>query len=215
VWAHGVARRTTGLRAGAGLIVSVEGSIGAGKSTTAKYLADRLSWGTLQEETTRHPFLADFYTDPTRYAIETELGFVLLHYHQVKVLDLSNNWVADFSPGKDLVFGRMNLQGRELDLFHHVYQALTDTVVKPDLAIFLDLPLAVLQRRIASRGRPYELGITSDYLVELRKHYLSELELLATRVRVLALDGEETRAAVGDKAHEIVSEVLFGQERLL
>jgi deoxyguanosine kinase len=195
--------------------VSIEGSIGAGKSTTAKFVADRLGWGVAHEETTKHPFLADFYNDPGRYAIETEIGFILLHYHQLKLLPTDENFVADFSPGKDLVFARMNLRASELELFEQVYAALPGAMGKPALAVFIDLPLGVLQQRIADRGRPYEIGVTANYLLSLRSHYLENLHELGERVETLRLTGAESRDAVAAQVHDIVRQALFGESRLL
>lgn len=178
-------------------------------------MASKLGWRPLHEETTRHPFLAEFYSDPARYALETELGFVLIHYHQMKTLDARDHWVADYSPGKDMVFGRMNLRGPDWDLFEHNYNALAREVAQPDLAIFLDLPLSALQQRIAARGRPYELGVTAEYLNDLRDHYMQFMSLLGVQSIVLQLSGDESFETVGDRSHEIISEVLFGQARLL
>jgi len=197
------------------MLVSIEGSIGAGKSTTAKHLAQLLAWSVIQEETTKHPFLADFYTDPSRYAIETELGFVLLHYHQVKVLSPDDHRVADFAPSKDLVFARMNLVDQDLALFEHVYSRLWASVPRPRLTVFIDLPIDVLQARIAARGRSYELGITTEYLSSLREHYLANLSELGERVEVLVLTGAESREAVAGQVHALLRETVFGEERLL
>src|SRR5437868_13596357 len=105
-------------------MIAIEGCIGSGKSTTARLVAEALGWNTLLEKTKLHPFLEDFYTDPDKYAIETELNFVLLHYNQLHPLDHSQSVVSDFSPAKDLIFARMNLRGPDLALFEHVYRAL-------------------------------------------------------------------------------------------
>ena len=59
---------------------------------------------------------ADFYADIEKYKLETELGFVLLHYHQLHAHGDDLNTVTDFSPGKDLIFALMNLEGDDLDL---------------------------------------------------------------------------------------------------
>src|ERR1700719_2124486 len=86
------------------MVISIEGCIGSGKSTTARLVAERLRYSVLLEETANHPFLADFYSQPAFFALETELAFVLLHYHQFKEVGPGSGLVADFSLGKDLVF---------------------------------------------------------------------------------------------------------------
>ncbi len=180
------------------MIVAIEGCIGSGKSTTARMLADHLSCGVLLEQTADHPFLAEFYSEPSQNALETELGFVLLHYHRLKSAQAEQRLVTDFSPGKDLVFGKMNLQGTDFELFNHVYRALTDRLNKPRVAIYLDLPLELLMERIRKRGRPYEQGIPKSYLEGLRESYFANLSELGQTVRVVKVEaGESVQAVFG------------------
>src|SRR4051794_32043403 len=102
-------------------MISVEGCIGAGKSTTARLVAESLGWGAVLEQTSAHPFLDAFYSDTALYALETELAFVLVHYHQLHPLGRSARFVSDFSPVKDLVFAEMNLPSRDLTTFMQLY----------------------------------------------------------------------------------------------
>jgi deoxyguanosine kinase len=188
------------------VIVAIEGCIGSGKSTTARMLADHLSCGVLLEHTADHPFLAEFYLEPSQNALETELGFVLLHYHRLKAAQADQRLVTDFSPGKDLVFGKMNLQGADFELFDHVYRALTNRLNKPSVAIYLDLPLELLMERIRKRGRPYEQGIPGSYLEGLRESYFANLSELAQTVRVV-------RVQAGDSVQTVFRKVLDAAER--
>ena len=118
-------------------MIAIEGCIGSGKSTTARLVAEAIGWKTVLERTDVHPFLSDFYTNPSKYAIETELNFVLLHYNQLHPLGQGQYIVTDFSPAKDLIFARMNLQEPDLSLFEHVYEGLIGKISMPDLVVFL------------------------------------------------------------------------------
>src|SRR5438552_1429890 len=120
--------------------VAIEGGIATGKTMAPTLVAEQLGWSPVVEQTARHPFLADFYADMDRYKLETELGFVLLHYHQLHVLDNGVNVVADFSQGKDLIFARINLEGEDLELFELLYKRLSGRLDFPELTIVLDLP---------------------------------------------------------------------------
>ncbi len=183
------------------MIVAIEGCIASGKSTTARFVAEALRWPVVLEQTNLHPFLADFYADPHRSALETELCFVLLHYHQLHPLDPRNAVVTDFSPAKDLIFARMNLSGDDLVLFEHVYTNLAREVQTPRLSIFLDLPIDELMRRIKKRGRPYEMGVSPAYVNRLREFYCAGLDQLGEDVRIVKL-------ACGEDPHAVASKVL-------
>jgi len=51
--------------------IAVEGPIGAGKTSLARRLADRLGAELLLERPGENPFLARFYQDMARYALPT------------------------------------------------------------------------------------------------------------------------------------------------
>jgi deoxyadenosine/deoxycytidine kinase len=182
------------------MVISIEGCIGSGKSTTARLVAERLSYSVLLEETANHPFLADFYSQPAFFALETELAFVLLHFHQFKEVGPGSGLVADYSLGKDLVFGKMNLQGRDLLLFEHVFNDLSSRVLMPTVTAFLDLPIDALLSRIQKRGRPYEQGIAPSYIERLRASYFENLQRLGKHVAVVNVDPVDAPEVVAEKA---------------
>lgn len=186
------------------MIVAIEGCIASGKSTTAKLIGERLGWSLVLEETNSHPFLQDFYADPGRYALETELAFALLHYHQLHPLDPQAGLVSDFSPGKDLIFARMNLSGDDLELFEHLYVRLFSRLQKPTLTIFLDLPVEELVRRMRERGRTYEMGIPTEYIQRLREFYKLGMNELGEDVRIVEVAPGESREHLADKVLAII-----------
>ncbi len=87
------------------MIVALEGLPGSGKTTTAKLLAEKRGGSYVHESSAKHPFLEAFYSDIERYKFETELCFVLLHYHQYRDLqrDTQDLVILDYSPIKGLV----------------------------------------------------------------------------------------------------------------
>lgn len=188
------------------MFIAVEGGIGAGKTTTARMLAERLGCELILENTDVHPFLHAFYENPARFALETELGFVLLHYHQLHRVTESSLVVTDFSPVKDLAFARMNLRVEDATLFGHVYERLIGRLPQPALAVFLDLDVDELLARIRRRGRPYELGMTRDYLLGLRGAYGEIFEHLAAHVRVMQVLPTDSRDVVAEKALQAIRE---------
>lgn len=170
------------------MIVSLEGLPGAGKTTTAKLAADALGGEYVHERSAEHPFLEDFYRDIERYTLETELCFVLIHYHQYRDLDCDRVVLLDYSPVKDLVFADLNLRGSDHELFEAVYARTSGSLPAPDVAIFLDLDLDHILQRIRDRGREYECDIDPSYLAGLRDAYGRRHAQLGSRVERLPVD---------------------------
>ncbi|MEA2372170.1 MAG: hypothetical protein QOH12_2564 [Solirubrobacteraceae bacterium] len=181
------------------MIIALEGLPGAGKTTTAKLLAqlrDDVSY--LHERSDEHPFLDAFYRDMERYKFETELCFLLLHYHQYRDIDRVQTVVLDYLPVKDMVFADLNLKGDDHALFDAAYRRTSGSLPTPDVAVFFDLDLELVLRRIARRGREYEAGIDPEYLIALRAAYeyrFIELGQRVERVSVVASDRPEDVAA--------------------
>lgn len=135
-----------------------------------------------------------------RYKLETELCFVLVHYHQYR--DLVEPSVLDYSPVKDRVFADLNLHGRDAELFDAVYACTSGSLPLPDQVVFLDLDHDHLLERISARGREHERDFDPDYLARLRDAYERRFEELGdstARVSVTRSDSpDQVAAAVGD-----------------
>ena len=66
--------------------IVVEGPIGAGKTSLARRLAERLQSETLFEQAEHNPFLSRFYQDPERWAMATQLSFLYQRMDQLAAL---------------------------------------------------------------------------------------------------------------------------------
>jgi deoxyguanosine kinase len=179
--------------------IAIEGCIGAGKSTLARALAKRLDAELLEEATHLHPFLTKFYSDPRKYGLETELNFLLIHYHQLAHQNASC-LITDFTLGKDLVFARMNLSGQDLDCFEALFSSLISRLKPPDEVILLDIPPSVCLARISARAKEAEYQISSEYLAKLRSAYIEGLSLLGKIVRKVEIAADDSPERVLDLA---------------
>ena len=155
--------------------LAIEGPIGVGKTTLAKRMAGDLRAELILEGADDNPFLAKFYEHPERYALATQLYFLLQRAQQlagVRQAALFNEVrVADFMLDKDRLFANLTLEPDEFQLYEQVYNHVIRDYPKPDLVIYLQAPVATLLERIGSRGIAYEQDIDQSYLQRLVELY--------------------------------------------
>src|SRR5205085_2759411 len=66
--------------------IVVEGVIGAGKTSLAHMLQERLQAKLVLEEVEENPFLKDFYKDRERFAFQTQMHFLFSRFQQQRNL---------------------------------------------------------------------------------------------------------------------------------
>ena len=155
--------------------IAVEGPIGAGKTTLARRLAERLDAEAVLEQPGENPFLARFYQDMTRYALPTQLFFLFQRVRQLEPLAQADLFgrpvIADFLIDKDPLFARATLSADELVLYQKIYDAVRPQSPVPDLVIYLQARPATLIERVRKRAAGYERSVGEDYLALLAESY--------------------------------------------
>ena len=155
--------------------ISIEGVIGAGKTSLAKKLAERLESQFIFEEFEKNPFLEKFYGDRKRFAFQTQMFFLINRYEQQKRLnqgDLFSNFiVSDYIFEKDKIFAYLNLNGEELKLYESIFPLLERDLPKPDLVVYLQSSIDRLMLNIKRRGRKIERELSRNYIAELSEAY--------------------------------------------
>src|SRR6187402_3366059 len=141
--------------------IVVEGPIGVGKTSLARRLARSFGSELVLEQDDENPFLERFYRNPRAAAFQTQLYFLFQRARQLQDLRQADLFetvrVADYLLDKDRLFAR-------LTLYEQVYARLAIDAPVPDLVIYLQAPVDVLQSRIARRGVPYEQQMERRYL---------------------------------------------------
>src|SRR4051812_5068949 len=144
--------------------ITIEGNIGAGKTTLAQMLSKRLNARLILEEFADNPFLPKFYENPAQYAFPLELFFMAERYKQLKDLlhttDLFKSaTISDYLFTKCLLFAKVNLPETEFHLYQKLFDIIHQQLIHPDLLIFLHAPVNRLQDNIKKRQRSYEQAI--------------------------------------------------------
>lgn len=155
--------------------IVVEGPIGAGKTSLAKRLAERLQADTLLENAEQNPFLGRFYQQPERWAMATQLSFLFQRMDQLSALapiSDEHRVVSDFMLDKDELFAAQNLSADEFALYERVRTLAQPAALPvPDLVIFLQANTDTLLERIRKRGLDAERRITELYLEQMANRY--------------------------------------------
>jgi deoxyguanosine kinase len=160
--------------------ITIEGNIGAGKTTLSRALADDLDARLILESFETNPFLERFYADRGRYAFQVEMFFLAERYHQLSknlLGDIFHQFtVSDYLFTKSAIFSGVNLEGSEHELFLNLFRIMERFMPKPDLLVYLHLPLPQVETQIKQRGRSYEQAIQRDYLSQIEAAYWQYLK---------------------------------------
>jgi deoxyadenosine/deoxycytidine kinase len=178
------------MSSGSKLHIAIEGCPGVGKTTLATKLAAFRRAALVLEEFEKNPFLGDFYRDPIANAFETEMQFLLVHYHQLKGLARpAAESIIDFTFAKDLIFGDLNLHKEsEKKIFVQLYEFLLTRLTAPDLVIYLKGSNDLIIDRIRRRNRPIEQTIDVEYFKKLKGAYDEAFLRSASNVHVIDAD---------------------------
>ena len=155
--------------------IAIEGVIGAGKTSLAKKIKERLKAELILEQFDVNPFLEKFYGDRKRYAFQTQMFFLINRYKQQQELNQENLFteflVSDYLFEKDRIFAYLNLNGEELKLYESIFPLLSRNLRKPDLVIYLQSGVERLMYNIKKRSRKIERNLTRSYIEELSDAY--------------------------------------------
>jgi deoxyguanosine kinase len=174
--------------------IAIEGAVGAGKSTLARLLAQRLGAHLLLERPQDNPFLERFYADGSRYAFQTQLFFLFQRVEQMREVAQPGMFggpsiVSDFMFDKDALFARLTLSDDEYRLYGQIHAAVAPQVTPPDLVIWLQASPPTLLARVHRRGIRMEQEIGEDYLARIADAYGEHFER-SPALPLLAVDSE-------------------------
>jgi len=191
--------------------ITVEGNIGAGKTTLSHLLAKHYNARLVLEEFADNPFLAKFYEQPQQYAFPVELFFMAERYKQLKDMLHSKDLfqsvtISDYLFTKCLLFAKVNLPEEEFRLYQKLFDIIHQQLLFPTIVIYLHAPVQRLQQNIRKRNRTYELNIPDEYLFNLQETYTSYIK--QHNITTIFIDAANADF-IGNPAHlQVVTDAL-------
>jgi deoxyadenosine/deoxycytidine kinase len=191
--------------------ITIEGNIGAGKTTLAHLLSKHFNARLILEEFADNPFLPKFYENQRQYAFPLELFFMAERYKQLKDLlqtkDMFQNLtISDYLFTKCLLFAKVNLPEEEFLLYQKLFDIINPQLVQPDLLIYLHAPVNKLKENIKKRNRSYEQNIESEYLFTLQETYTQYIK--QHNIKTLFIDASKSDFLGNDEHLKVVIDAL-------
>ena len=191
--------------------ITIEGNIGAGKTTLAQVLSKRLNARLILERFADNPFLPKFYENPGQYAFPLELFFMAERYKQLKELlqteDLFHSvTISDYLFTKCLLFAKVNLGEQEFHLYQKLFDIIHQQLLHPDILIYLHAPVKKLQENIRKRQRKFEQAIPDQYLFNIQETYTSYIK--QHNLKTLIVDASNADFIENENHVEVILDAL-------
>lgn len=161
-------------------IITIAGTVGVGKSTMTKALADALQFKTSLEKVEANPYLENFYADFERWSFHLQIYFLAERFkEQKRIVDYGGGFIQDRSIYEDTgIFAKMHYEnGTMSKVDYETYTNLFEAMVMtpyfphPDLLIYLEGTLDEVVERINIRGREMEKNTPFSYWEEMYTRY--------------------------------------------
>ena len=172
--------------------IAIEGNIGVGKTTLAKFLSKEFNGSILLEEFTENKFLKEFYKSGN-YSFQMEMQFLIDRSLQMNDFFKNNHQFifSDFHISKSLIFSKMNLDNTSYNIIKNAHLNLFQHFPKPDAVIFIDGSIENIMENIDKRNRSFEKNFKREYLEKLIKNYNSWIDYQSTPV--FRIDSKEIK----------------------
>ena len=161
-------------------IITIAGTVGVGKSTFTRILAEKLGFMTSYERVSDNPYLEKYYKDFERWSFHLQIFFLSERFkEQKRMFHHGGGFIQDRSIYEDVdIFAKLNHDsGTMTDYDYETYRSLFEAMVltpffpHPDLVIFIDGEMDDILARIKERGREMELNTSGEYWERLHQAY--------------------------------------------
>lgn len=158
--------------------IVIAGNIGSGKTTLTKMLARHYGWEARLESVVNNPYLADYYQDMKRWALNLEVYFLKERFRDIlKIAQSDKTIIQDRSIFEGVYIFTANnhdmgnMSDRDFDTYMGLFQSMMMVIKQPDLLVYLRASVDHLVDNVHKRGRDFEQNMRLDYLRNLNERY--------------------------------------------
>ncbi|ANU09344.1 hypothetical protein A1A1_07477 [Planococcus antarcticus DSM 14505] len=163
-------------------VITIAGTVGVGKSTMTKALADALQFRTSFENVDTNPYLDLFYDDFEKWSFHLQIYFLAERFkEQKRMFEYGGGFIQDRSIYEDTgIFAKMHwdkgtMNNVDYETYTNLFEAMVMTPYfpHPDLLVYLEGSIEDILSRIQERGRVMEQQTPVDYWLEMHQRYES------------------------------------------
>ena len=161
-------------------VITIAGTVGVGKSSLTRALADKLNFRTSYENVDHNPYLDKFYDDFRRWSFHLQIYFLAERFkEQKRMFEYGGGFIQDRSIYEDVdIFAKMHqeqgtMTEEDFETYSNLFNAMVMTPYfpKPDVLIYLESDYESVIDRINTRGRQMEMDTDPEYWQMLFKRY--------------------------------------------
>lgn len=195
--------------------ICIEGNLGAGKTTLAKALANKLECHLVLEKFRNNPFLKDLYADKKESKFPTEVFFLMERFEQLSpsIFEKHDLVIADYLIDKTELFATINLEEREQKLFQRIFSSVKNQITTPHALIYIEQTPEQAYKHVKSRGRKLEDEVSLEYLAFVDKQYTKLIKRVKGEFPIIKVSATELRSNFNDTIDKIFD--FLSNERLL
>jgi deoxyadenosine/deoxycytidine kinase len=161
-------------------VITVGGTVGVGKSTFTRVLAELLGFRISVEKVDNNPYLSRFYDDFSRWSFHLQIYFLAERFkEQKRMFEYGGGFVQDRSIYEDTgIFAKMlyeqgHMSQEDYETYTQLFEAMVMTPYfpHPDVLIYLEGSFDEIIQRVKERGRPMEQQTPISYWEDLFQRY--------------------------------------------
>jgi deoxyadenosine/deoxycytidine kinase len=201
---------------------ALAGNIGVGKTTWTKLLSEQFNWQPYYERFVENPYLIDFYENMREWSFHSQIYFLTHRFKaQLEIQKSRKTCIQDrtiFEDGEIFarnLYEQKLMNERDYHSYRELFEAMLESLIYPDLIIYLKASTWTLISRIRKRGRDYESKIDKEYLARLNTIYDKWIESYSRKYRVLVVDTDNFDIQKDEhRLTEIINEIKMYEKQL-